>query len=99
MEKNRILDGLKFLDSEPNKELVYKSDTFKMMRISLKKGLEIPLHLGSHVVLFLVLKGKGRFLTQNGGIELEKDEYVSYKETEPRGIKALEDLVVLAVRD
>ncbi len=35
----------------------------------------------------------------SGEIELGENDYISLKETEPRGIKSLEDLVLLAIRD
>ena len=69
------------------------------MRISLKKGLAIPPHQGSHVVVFFVLRGKGLFMSGSGEVELGENEYISLDESEPRGIKSLEDLVVLAIRD
>ncbi len=69
------------------------------MRISLKKGLEIPSHHGNHAVVFFVLKGKGLFISGSGEVELGENDYISLDETEPRGIKSLEDLVVLAIRD
>ena len=69
------------------------------MRISLKKGLEIPPHHGSHPVVFLVLKGKGIFPTGSGEVELVENEYIAYNDAESRGMKSLEDLTVLAIRD
>lgn len=69
------------------------------MRISLKKGLEIEAHNGSHPVLFLVLKGKGVFPTNSGEVELSENEYIAYNDTESRGMKSLEDLIVLAIRN
>jgi hypothetical protein len=45
------------------------------------------------------LKGKGLFTSGSGEVELGENEYISLNETEPRGIKSLEDLVVLAIRD
>jgi len=98
MAKN-IFDDQKFLLNAPAKDLIYKSNNFKIMRISLKKGLAIPPHQGSHVVVFLVLKGKGLFMSGSGEVELGENDYISLNETEPRGIKSLEDLVVLAIRD
>ncbi|MFW9823901.1 MAG: hypothetical protein ACFFE4_13235 [Candidatus Thorarchaeota archaeon] len=97
--KKNIFDNQKFLSDGPVKDLIYKSNKFKVMRISLQKGLEIPSHTGSHVVLFFVLQGKGIFTTGSGEVELGVNEYITLDETEPRGIKSLEDLVVLAVRD
>ncbi|MFX1325257.1 MAG: hypothetical protein ACFE8N_09880 [Promethearchaeota archaeon] len=94
-----IFNDQKFLPDNPVKDLIYKSDNFKVMRISLKKGLEIPSHTGSHIVIFFILKGKGIFTSGSGEVELGVNEYITLDETEPRGIKSLEDLVVLAVRD
>ena len=94
-----IFNGQKFLDTEVAKDLMYKSESFKIMRISLKKGLAIEPHSGSHIVLFLVLKGRGIFTTESGEVELGENEYISLKESEPRGIRSLEDLIVLAIRD
>ena len=94
-----IFDNQKFLLDAPAKDLIYKSSNFKIMRISLKKGLVIEQHQGSHVVVFFVLKGKGLFMSGSGEVELGENEYISLNESEPRGIKSLEDLVVLAIRD
>ena len=94
-----IFDNQQFLPNTPAKDLIYKSNNFKIMRISLKKGLTIPSHQGSHVVVFLVLKGKGLFTSGSGEVELGENEYITLNETEPRGIRSLEDLVVLAIRD
>jgi len=98
MAKN-IFDDQKFNLSEPAKDLIYKSEDFKIMRISLKKGLIIEPHQGSHVGFFYVLKGKGIFTTGSGEFELGVNDYISMKETEPRGIKSLEDLIVLVIRN
>lgn len=94
-----IFDDQQFLSDTPAKDLIYKSNNFKIMRISLKKGLTIPSHQGTHVVVFLVLKGKGLFTSGSGEVELGENEYITLNETEPRGIRSLEDLVVLAIRD
>ena len=94
-----IFDNQKFLVDTPAKDLIYKTNNFKIMRISLKKGLAIPAHQGTHVVIFFVLKGKGVFTSGSGEVELGENEYISLDETEPRGIRSLEDLVVLAIRD
>lgn len=38
-------------------------------------------------------------MSGSGEVELGENEYISLDETEPRGIRSLEDLVVLAIRD
>lgn len=94
-----IFENQSFGINEAVKDLIYRSDSFKVMRISLKKDLVIPPHLGSHVVLFFVLKGKGAFMSDSGEVILEENEYITIGEKETRGIRSLEDLVVLAIRD
>ncbi|MCK4382460.1 MAG: hypothetical protein KAW66_04120 [Candidatus Lokiarchaeota archaeon] len=99
LEQKNIFDNQKFLSDGPAKDPIYISEKFKVMRISLKKGLEIAPHEGSHPIVFLILKGKAIFPTASGEVELGENDYITYSETEPRGIKSLEDLVVLAIRD
>jgi len=87
LEPKNIFDNQKFKTDDPAKDKIYISEKFKVMRVSLKKGLEIEPHEGSHPAVFLVMKGKAIFPTASG------------EETEPRGIKSLEDLTVLVIRD
>jgi len=99
LEQKNIFDNQKFISDGPAKDPIYISEKFKVMRISLKKGLEIAPHEGSHPIVFLILKGKAIFPTASGEVELGENDYITYSETESRGIKSLEDLVVLAIRD
>lgn len=99
LEQKNIFDNLKFIPDGPAKDPIYISEKFKVMRISLKKGLEIQPHHGSHPVVFLVLKGRGVFPTDSGEVELGENDYITYNDTESRGMKSLEDLIVLAIRD
>ena len=99
IESKNIFDNQKFNLNAPAKDPIYISEKFKVMRISLKKGLEIKPHNGSHPVVFLVLKGRGVFPTDSGGVELSENEYITYSDTESRGMKSVEDLIVLAIRD
>jgi quercetin dioxygenase-like cupin family protein len=97
--QDNVLNNQKFLADEPVRDLIHKFEKFKMMRISLKKGLVVEKHAGTHPVFFLVLKGRGIFTTGKGDFELAENDYVSLEKEEPRGIKSLEDLVILGVRD
>ena len=99
LEQKNIFDNQKFISDGPAKDPIYISEKFKVMRISLKKGLEIEPHDGSHPIVFLVLKGKAIFPTASGDVELGENDYISYSETEPRGIKSLEDLTVLVIHN
>ena len=99
IEPKNIFDNQKFNTDGAAKHQIYNSEEFKVMRVSLKKGLEIKLHDGSHPAVFLVLKGKAIFPTASGDVELGENDYISYSETEPRGIKSLEDLTVLVIHN
>ncbi|GAG66992.1 unnamed protein product [marine sediment metagenome] len=99
IESKNIFENQSFNLNAPTKDPIYVSDKFKVIRISLKKGLEIEPHHGSHPVVFLVLKGRGVFPTDSGEVELCENEYIAYGDTESRGMKSLEDLTVLAIRD
>ena len=99
IQPKNIFENQSFNSGTPSKDPIYISEKFKVMRISLKKGLEIEPHHGSHPVVFLVLKGKGSFPTDSEQVELGEFEYITYSETESRGMKSLEDLTVLAIRD
>ena len=99
IEPKNIFENQSFNLKTPSKDPIYISDKFKVMRISLKKGLEIQPHHGSHPVVFLVLKGRGVFPNNSGGVELGEGEYIAYNDSEARGMKSLEDMIVLAIRD
>ena len=99
IEPKNIFENQNFELNTPSKDPIYVSEKFKVMRITLKKGLEIAPHNGSHPVVFLVLKGKGVFPTDSGEVELCENEYIAYSDAESRGMKSLEDLTVLAIRD
>lgn len=99
INSNNIFYNQEFKEGEPAKDPIFICDKFKVMRISLKMGLEIEPHAGNHPVFFLVLKGRGIFTNGGKEIELGENEFVSIDSDKLRGIKSLEDLVVLAVRD
>ena len=99
MASENIFSNLEFSKEQMVKKIIVNLDTYKVIRISLEKGFEIPPHAGSHSVFFLVLQGKGVFKSKNGEIELAQNEYISIEADEVRGIKCIENLVILAVRD
>lgn len=99
MGSDNIFSNLEFSKDQMVKNVIVGRDNYKVIRINLEKGFEIPPHAGSHSVFFLVLQGKGIFKSKKGDIELAKDEYISIDANEIRGIKCTESLVILAVRD
>jgi quercetin dioxygenase-like cupin family protein len=61
--------------------------------------VEIPPHPEDYGVLLTVLEGKGIFTDINGEFTLTKNQSIYMKKDEIRGIKAMENLVVLGIQD
>ena len=99
METNNMLNKLTFSKNSPVKTMLLQQEHFELLRIALGKGVIIPPHQGGHAVFFLVLQGKGIFTCGEEDVELAQNQYIYIKADETRGIQALEDLVVFAVKD
>ena len=95
-----FLSDLEFLSGRPALKRIAKSKKkFNIVRISLEKGVEIEPHPEPYAVFFLVLDGSGIFTNKAGEFELKKNDFIFIKADEIRGIKCLENLVVLGVQD
>ena len=99
METNNILSQLTFSENRPVKTMLLQQEHFELVRIALGKGVNIPPHQGGHAVFFLILQGRGIFTCGQEEVELAPNQYLSIKAEETRGIQALEDLVVFAVKE
>jgi quercetin dioxygenase-like cupin family protein len=98
MTHGDIFENLVFLKG-PNKVPLAEMDGYSVMRISLGKGARVPPHTASHSAFFLVLKGKAIITSGDKDFELGQNQFISIETNQMRGIQALEDLVILAVRD
>ena len=78
--------------------MLLQQENFELVRIALGKGGKIPPHQGGHAVFFLVLQGKGVFTCGEEEVYLTQNQYLFIKADETRGIQALEDLVLFAVK-
>ncbi len=95
-----FVKDLEFLSGRPAlKRIVKSKKKFNIVRICLEKGLEIEPHPEPYAVFFLVLDGSGIFTNKAGEFELKKNDFIFIKADEIRGIKCLENLVVLGVQD
>ena len=99
METNNMLNQLTFSKNSPVKTMLLQQEHFGLVRIALGKGVIIPPHQGGHAVFFLVLQGNGIFTCGEEEVELAQNQYINIKADETRGIQALEDLVVFAIKD
>ncbi len=55
--------------------------------------------MANHSAFFLVLKGKAIITSGDEEVELEENQYISMEANQMRGIQALEDSVILGVKD
>ena len=88
-----------FSDEKPIKRHFLNAKGFHAALICLKSGVEIPPHPEDYGVLLTVLEGKGIFTDINGEFTLTKNQSIYIKKDEIRGIKAIENLVVLGIQD
>lgn len=83
----------------PNKAALVEREGYSVLRISLGERARIPPHMASHSAFFLVLKGKAIITSGDEEVELGENQFISMEANQMRGIQALEDLVILGVRD
>jgi quercetin dioxygenase-like cupin family protein len=88
-----------FSEEKPVKRHFLNAEGFHAALICLKSGVEIPPHPEDYGVLLTVLEGKGIFTDINGKFTLIKNQSIYMKKDEIRGIKAIENLVVLGTQD
>jgi quercetin dioxygenase-like cupin family protein len=55
--------------------------------------------MASHSAFFLVLKGKAIITSGDEEVELSKNQFIAMEANQMRGIQAVEDVVILGVRD
>ena len=88
-----------FSTEKPVKKHFLNAKGFHAAVISLTRGVEIPPHPEDYGVFFTVIRGKGIFTKSNEAVTLNINQGLYVKKDEVRGIRALEDLVVLGVQD
>jgi len=98
MDNNNVFKELTFSENSPVKTMLLQQEHFALVRLALGKGVKIPPHQGDHGIFFLVLQGRGNFTRGEETVELVQNQYLNIKANETRGIHALEDLVVFAVK-
>ncbi|TFH06759.1 MAG: cupin domain-containing protein [Candidatus Thorarchaeota archaeon] len=98
MTSGNILDNPVFAKG-PNKQPIVQREGYTVIRISLGKGGKIPPHIASHSAFFMVVKGKAIITSGDEQVELGENQYIAMEADQMRGIEALEDSVLLGVRD
>jgi quercetin dioxygenase-like cupin family protein len=99
MKTYNLNEKIIFSDEKPIKRHFLNTKGFHAALICLKSGVKIPPHPEDYSVLLTVLEGKGIFTDINGEFTLTKNQSIYMKKDEIRGIKAMENLVVLGIQD
>jgi len=99
MYVKNLLSKKEFSSEKPVKKDILTSRNFNVVIVCLEKDQEIKPHPEPYAVFFLVLGGKGIFTNSEGSFELSKQSCISMGADEIRGIKCIENLVVLGVQD
>ncbi len=94
-----IFENLVFSSKGPDAKPIAQANHYKVMRIVLGKGAQIPPHNANHSAFFFVLKGRAVITDGDAKVELSENQYLAMESNKMRGIEALEDLVILGVRD
>ena len=98
MTSGDVFENLGF-PKGPNKVALAEREGYSVVRISLGKGARIPPHMATHSAFFLILKGKAIITSGYKEVELDENQFISMETNQKRGIQAIEDLVILGVRD
>ena len=98
MTSGNILENAVF-QIDPDKTPIVKKESHTIIRIVIGKGGKIPSHMASHSAFFIVLKGKAIITSGDKEVELAENEYIAMDADQMRGIEALEDSVLLGVRN
>ena len=96
---NNFSEGIEFSSKKPKLKRMIRSKKFNTVRICLGKGLEIEPHPEPYAVFFYVIEGSGVFTSIDGEFILKKSDSIFIQAKKTRGMKALENLVVLGVQD
>jgi quercetin dioxygenase-like cupin family protein len=99
MKIHDLDDMIAFSPGKPVKRHFLNAKGFHAAIICIQKGGEIPPHPEDYGVFFTVTQGRGVFTQDGENTTIGRHQGIYVKKGEARGIKALEDLVVLGIQD
>jgi len=99
MYTKNLLSQKEFSAKKPIKKDILNSRNYNIVIVCLEKGQEIKPHPEPYAVFFLVLEGRGIFTNSEGNFKMSKQSCLSIRSDEIRGIKCIENLVVLGIQD
>ena len=98
MAKIPLLKDLDF-SSKPAMKTLLSTPNFNVARVCIPKGIDIASHPEPNGTYFIILEGSGIFTKGEDTFELHKNESLYIDAGQNRGIKCLENLVFLGIRD
>ncbi|MCF6157792.1 MAG: cupin domain-containing protein [wastewater metagenome] len=96
MGKINLSEHIEFSKEKYVSKILFDSDAMRMVLFCLEKGQEVPPHTAQPQVVMLVISGKGSFLIGDKTYQVKPDSVAVCKSMEAHGIKADEQMVVLA---
>jgi mannose-6-phosphate isomerase-like protein (cupin superfamily) len=99
MSSKDIFENVQFSKEGPNKTTLTEMSGYSVLRLSLGKGARASPHIATHSAFFFVLKGRAIIISGDAEFELGENQYITVKAHQMRSIQALEDLVILVVKD
>lgn len=99
MHIDDLLSQKEFPPGQPLKKDLWAPEKFTVALICLQAGVEIPPHPEPFAAFFTVLEGRGVFISGGESVELGPGGAITISANDLRGMRSLEDLVVLGVHD
>ena len=99
MDVFSFLNDTQFASGKHEMKKVISSPNFDVVRVCIPKGLVVDPHTEPNATFFLVIEGSGIFTKGTETAELHKNDSIFINAGEIRGIKCLENLVLLGARD
>lgn len=96
--QTKINDMIEFSSADKIKKMIFQGDHFSIALICLDTGQEIPVHSENYDVFFFIISGTGVFTIGDESSKMKEGSMV-FSPAGDRGIKALEQLVVLGIQE
>ena len=96
MGKIDLKEQVEFSKEKYVSKILFDSDTIRIVLFCLEKGQEVPPHTVKSQVIMLVVSGKGSVTVGNSTYKVKPDTVTVCESMQAHGIKADEQMVVLA---
>ncbi|MCF6150107.1 MAG: hypothetical protein E3K37_15785 [Candidatus Kuenenia sp.] len=95
MAKIVLEEKVKFSQQSYLSDILFKSDNAQLELLCLEEGQEVVPHAENFQVIILVISGRGSLTQGTDVYDLKPDSVIIFEGTEPCGIKACGQLVLV----